>query len=242
MGIAFEVDGDGSTLVASLRGVLGLTDVAKVHVRLLKALAEQPDVLLLDLADLTVGEPLALSVFTAASSQASRWPGTPVLLCAPPPDTRRLLAGPAYRQLPVFDSLATASRYAEQRRGQAVPALTDELLPVSGAARHARNLASEACLLWDLPQLVAPASLIASELVSNVVDHAHTMMTLQLTLRRRFFHIAVRDGSPAEPPRPALVPAGAKRGRGLLLVDVTASAWGWLPSADGKVVWASLRR
>jgi hypothetical protein len=29
-------------------------------------------------------------------------------------------------------------------------------------------------------------------------------------------------------------------GRGLLLVDSFAVDWGWLPTSDGKVVWASL--
>jgi hypothetical protein len=26
-----------------------------------------------------------------------------------------------------------------------------------------------------------------------------------------------------------------------LLIDATASSWGWLPTENGKVVWASLR-
>ena len=242
MAITYEVDGDRSALIATLSGVLELTDVAGVHLHLLKALAEQPDVLLLDLTDMVVGEPLALSVFTAASRQASRWPGIPVLLCAPPPSTRRLLAGPAYHRLPVFDSVAAARCHGEQLRGQAVPAFTDDLLPVSGAARHARNVTTEACLRWDLPDLTAPASLIASELVSNVVDHAHTLMTLRLDLRERYLNIAVWDGSAVQPPRPGPLPLDSRRGRGLLLVDATAHAWGWLPSTDGKVVWASLRR
>jgi hypothetical protein len=31
------------------------------------------------------------------------------------------------------------------------------------------------------------------------------------------------------------------RGRGLLLVEATAHSWGWLPTDNGKVVWASLQ-
>jgi anti-sigma regulatory factor (Ser/Thr protein kinase) len=95
---------------------------------------------------------------------------------------------------------------------------------------------------WGLPHLVAPASLVVSELVSNVVDHAHTMMTMRLSLRRRYLNIAVTDGSPAEPVAPADLPASGARGRGLFLVDATASSWGWLPTDGGKVVWAALAR
>ena len=239
MAIAYEVGGDESMLVATLRGALHLTDVAAVQVNLLKALAEQPDALLLDLAGMQVGDPLALTVFTAVTRQAARWPGIPMLFCAPP----RAHLGPAYSRLPLFDSLVSARAHLEKVRGLALPVLSDELLPVAGAARHARDLATDACLRWDLPHLVGPASLVANELVSNVVDHAHTLMTLRLALRHRYLSIAVRDGSPVEPARPGPTPpTGIAQGRGLLLVDATAHAWGSLPSADGKVVWASLRR
>ena len=243
MAIAYEVGGDGSTLVAALRGALHLTDVAAVQVHLLKALAEQPDALLVDLAGMHVGDPLALTVFTAATRQAARWPGTPVLFCAPPPATRAHLAGSAFHRLPLFDSVRSARVHLEHMRGLALPTLSDDLLPVAGAARHARDLATDACLRWDLPHLVGPASLVANELVSNVVDHAHTLMTLRLDLHKRYLNIAVRDGSPVEPARPGPMPStGIARGRGLLLVDATAHTWGSLPSAAGKVVWASLRR
>ena len=36
-------------------------------------------------------------------------------------------------------------------------------------------------------------------LVANAIDHAHTMMTLRLSLQRRYLNIAVRDGSPRPP-------------------------------------------
>ncbi|GAA0502570.1 ATP-binding protein [Paractinoplanes deccanensis] len=244
MTIAFQVTGDGRELLVEMIGRLGLTDVADVHVRLLKALAEQPQSLLIDLSGMTVEEPLALAVFTAASRQAARWPGIPLLLCTARPPVHALLTGPAYHRLPVFDSLGTARAHARDHGGETMPAISDDLLPITGAPRHARDVATDACLRWDEPGLVGPASLIASELVSNVVDHAHTMMTLRLSLRRRYLNIAVRDGSPAEPTRPLRVPGRTdlNRGRGLLLVDASSHAWGWVPSADGKVVWASLAR
>ncbi|MFF5083817.1 ATP-binding protein [Actinoplanes sp. NPDC000266] len=238
MAVGFEVTGTRSELIVRLSGTLGLTDVSGVHTRLLKALAEQPEALLVDVSAMTVDQPLALAVFTAASRQATRWPGIPVLIYGAQPRVHELLTGPAYYRLPVFGGLEAA----REQVGAALPALSEELLPLSGAPRHARDVATEACLRWDLPGLIAPASLIANELVSNVVDHAHTMMTLRLSLRPRYLNIAVRDGSPAEPIRPGPAAADLKRGRGLLLVDASAHAWGWMPSADGKVVWASLAR
>jgi hypothetical protein len=75
-----------------------------------------------------------------------------------------------------------------------------------------------------------------------VVDHAHTMMTLRLSLRRRFLSVAVRDGSPIEPQSPGDQAPEGPGGRGLFLVKETARSWGWLPTDGGKVVWAALAR
>jgi anti-sigma regulatory factor (Ser/Thr protein kinase) len=140
----------------------------------------------------------------------------------------------------VFTTLDAGRARARLER-HTLPMLSDELLPIAGAARQARNVATDACMRWSLPELLAPASLIANELVSNVVDHAHTMMTLRVTLRPRYLQIAVRDGATGEPVLRTLAGATERRGRGLLLVKATANSWGWLPTQDGKVVWASLR-
>ncbi|WP_328476912.1 ATP-binding protein [Actinoplanes sp. NBC_00393] len=241
MTVRSDVRDDDAGLVVTLTGRLGLADIVQLRDRLLKCLAEQPDALLVDLRDLHVDQPLALSVFTAVLRQAARWPGTPVLLCGPPPQTRALLLSGAYRRLPLFAGLDAARHHlADERRS--VPSVREELLPVSGSPRHARDVATDACLRWDLPDLVAPASLIVTELVANVVDHAHTMMTLRLSLRTRYLNIAVRDGSPQHPPEPRPADPENPGGHGLLLVSSLADAWGCLPSDDGKVVWAALRR
>lgn len=124
--------------------------------------------------------------------------------------------------------------------GRSETALSDELLPVAGAPRHARNLATEACLRWDVPHLVGPAGLIVTELVNNVIVHAGTMCTLQLTVRLHRLTISVSDGSIDAPLMLGPVAPGAPSGRGLLIVDAVADSWGWRPSEAGKVVWATL--
>jgi hypothetical protein len=232
---------DDRRMIAALSGELGMDDVARLRTRLLKCLAEQPEALLLDLSRMTLRDPLALALFGAVRRQAARWPGIPMLLCAPDPDTDRQLRGATHRSLAVFPTLEAARAQAGRDR-HTLPMLSDDLLPIAGAARQARNVTTDACVRWDLPDLLAPACLIASELVSNVVDHAHTMMSLRVTLRPRYLQIAVRDGSAAEPT--ALSTQGdatARRGRGLMLIEATAHSWGWLPTENGKVVWASLQ-
>lgn len=239
MTVRCEVEGDGTSLVITPVGRLRLPDVSPLRKRMLKCLAEQPGALLVDLSDLHVDEPLALSVFTVVQREASRWPGTPVLLCGPPPQTRAHLLTGAYRLLPVVADLKAAHGMLSDNR-RAMPSIHEDLLPIAGSTRHARDVVTDACVRWDLPDLVAPASLIATELVGNVIDHAHTLMTLRLTLRPRQLTIAVRDGSRRRPPGPQ--PPESTNGRGLVLVASLASSWGCIPSEDGKVMWATLRR
>jgi anti-anti-sigma regulatory factor len=233
-----EVQHHDSHALVRLHGALTTATASHVRLTLLKCLAEQPDALLIDLAGLRVGEARALSVFTAVARQAAMWPGTPLLFCAPTAATRALLARGAYDTLPVFVSTDVALAAGRDRVG--MPSATEELLPVAGAARQARDVVTEACARWELSTLVGPASVVVSELVSNAVAHAHTMITLRLSLRRRYLHIAVRDGSTDEP-RPATTsPLAPGTGRGLLLVDAIARRWGSMPTTGGKVVWAVL--
>jgi anti-anti-sigma regulatory factor len=226
------------TLV-TVDGDLALASAPRLRLALMKALAEQPAAVLVDMAGMAVAEAPTLAVFTAVTRQAALWPAIPVLLCAPSSGVAALLAGAAHRRLPVFPTVAAGAAAATTAR-VSQPWVADELLPVRGAARYARDLATDTCLRWELPHLVWPASLVASELVSNAVQHAHTMVTLRFTLSNRYLHIAARDGSTAEPVLqhpPGDDPAG---GRGLLLVQTLAAHWGSLPTDGGKVVWATL--
>ena len=91
--------------------------------------------------------------------------------------------------------------------------------------------------------LRTPAELIVSELVTNGVTHAGTDVELDVALRNEFLHIRVRDESTVQPvPRMAYPGAPpAIGGRGLYLVGLYSTAWGYVVGATGKVVWATLR-
>jgi anti-anti-sigma regulatory factor len=237
--LAWTVEETAGLAVVTVRGRLDLSDTPGFRTALLKCLAEQPEALLVDLSAMALGEITALALFTAVTRQAARWPGTPLLLCGPSPHVTELLERGRYGKVAIRSGVEAARR--EVAGGEVVtPSLSDQLLPIAGAVRHARNVVTEACLAWGLPELVGPASLIASELVANAVEHASTMMTVHIARRTRHVHVAVRDGSPAEPVinREAGL---TERGRGLMRVEAIAAHWGWLPTDDGKVVWASLR-
>jgi anti-anti-sigma regulatory factor len=225
--------------VARIVGVLDLPGAVAVRAALLKCLAEQPDAIVVDLSRMRLGDPSALNVFLALARRAAIWPAVPLVLCGARPDTAELLRLRAVdRRLPLMQSVSVALRWL--RRGGAVPFVTEELLPVMGAGRRARELVTEACLRWQVPGLVGPACTVVTELVNNVVAHAHTMMTLRLSRRGRYLHVAVRDGSTQPPILRRGQLATASSGRGMALVESVSRRWGTVPADGGKVVWAAL--
>ncbi|RZU54092.1 anti-anti-sigma factor [Krasilnikovia cinnamomea] len=230
-------EGEGRAVV-TVRGRLDLATAPSLRQALLKCLAEQPEALLIDLSGMEVAGSTALSLFTSVARQAASWPGTPVLLCAPPAVATELEHG-RYGKLTVHPDL-DAARRAAPHEGTATRSVFDRLLPVTGAVRHARDMATDACARWGLPHLTGPACLVVSELVANAVEHAGTMITLQICHRGRYLNIAVHDGSPTPPELIKLQALDRERGRGIMLVDSVAAHWGWLPSREGKVVWATL--
>ncbi|MFD0822142.1 ATP-binding protein, partial [Micromonospora zhanjiangensis] len=115
-----------------------------------------------------------------------------------------------------------------------------ELEPVVGAARRARELLTEGCLRWDLPDLAGSGCVAVTEMVNNVVAHAGTSMTLRIGWRDGSLRVAVRDYSSRAPSFGGLVPPTSPGGRGLLLVDTVTRRWGTSRLTDGKFVWAVL--
>ncbi|MFK8910721.1 SpoIIE family protein phosphatase [Streptomyces sp. YS-3] len=92
---------------------------------------------------------------------------------------------------------------------------------------------------WECEDLTDTACLLASELLTNAVRHACDPLRLRVRCTRDELHIEVCDGSPVLPQARS---AGLEEesGRGLALLDQLASAWGTLPTQEGKAVWFSL--
>jgi hypothetical protein len=90
----------------------------------------------------------------------------------------------------------------------------------------------------SLATTAADAGLVTSELASNAVRHAATPFEVLVDLARGCVRIEVRDGSDRLPRQEDT--SGGATGRGLMVVDRIASAWGSAPTGRGKVVWAEL--
>ncbi|MEV4642698.1 ATP-binding protein [Actinoplanes sp. NPDC049548] len=228
--------------VAVLRvsGVLDTTTGEALEHAVARSLSAQPESLLVDVSDLEVADSVALDVLSAVVCRTAEWPGVPVVLCGAEPETARTL-----RDWPGCDAVATeescekALAEAEQRDEPEPRRIRVRLRPVPDACRQVRQLVSQACTAWQVRELGAIVGLVATELVANVVRHAHTTMEFTLGLRDGLLCLTVRDGSRTlpRPKDPTVAEAG---GRGLYLVRELTDAWGVLPVGDGKVVWTKL--
>lgn len=120
---------------------------------------------------------------------------------------------------------------------------------LSGVAEVRRRLRSLLCH-WGAPGRADAAELLISELVTNALVHTDGGAVVTVTLddggptpgARGRLHVEVRDFVSRRPtPRP--LPDGAGEGtsgRGLLLVNALADAWGVRAQGVGKVVWFEL--
>ncbi len=226
--------------VAELQVAGGLDTVTApaLEAAVQRCLAAQPDAVVLDIADLDVRHPAALSVFPAMARAATEWPAVPFVLHSPGARTARQLArSAACRALAVHRTREHA--LDQVRAATTPPRLQVRMRPVPAACRQARDLVAQACERWRLAPVSATAAVVVTELVANVVRHARTGMELTVGLRDGRLSISVRDGS-GRAPRPADPGVSEAGGRGLRLVRDLSDAWGVLPVVDGKVVWATV--
>ncbi|MFI9328590.1 ATP-binding protein [Kitasatospora sp. NPDC052868] len=110
--------------------------------------------------------------------------------------------------------------------------------PGVGAVPGARRLVMAIVRDWGVvlsEDVLQDLELCASELIANALVHTGERCTV--TVRRRVgrLRVEVADRCPELPRRER--DAESTGGRGLLLVEALAQAWGWYPSGAGKVVW-----
>jgi hypothetical protein len=203
-----------------------------------RSLSVQPVKLLLDVARMRVDDPLALGVLGSVIGQAEEFPAVPIVICGADGATRRALTvTPGCAGLETAPDRTRALADAVARSDP--PGLRIRLRPVPEACRQVRTLVLQTCDRWHRADVSATIELVATELVANVVRHAHTTMEFTLARRGARLTVAVRDRSRRMPRRldPSVAESG---GRGLRLVHDLTDAWGVLPVTDGKVVWSQL--
>jgi anti-sigma regulatory factor (Ser/Thr protein kinase) len=208
---------------------------------LMDVLAEEHEIVVCDLRGMAAPS-AAAEALTPAANYLEHWPGTVVVVCVPDPAVLQDLLPGAGGDRFVVGTSVEAGLDAAGGRLRLIRRVSDQLPPLPTASRDARRLVAKTLLDWQLPRLVAPATLVASELVTNSVVHAVTVVDLTLTQVDTLLRVAVRDHGGGRPRQRAHDAAeSALSGRGLLIVQAFTRSWGVFPARhSGKTVWAVL--
>ncbi|MGW0083086.1 ATP-binding SpoIIE family protein phosphatase [Streptomyces sp. NPDC003393] len=118
-----------------------------------------------------------------------------------------------------------------------------DLAGVAAARRFVRD-----CLRrWDTTEVTDALEVLASEAVTNALIHADSAVDVRMREYDDRVRLEVLD-SDAHPPLPSAMcvsdeaeQSRAEHGRGLVIVDGLATAWGSSPHGRGKTVWMELR-
>lgn len=206
-------------------------------------LADEPRVVLCDLTGMAAAGAAVADMFGPAISYLADWPGTVVVVTVPNAGVRAELESAALRaerlciQAGHEIGLVEAEGLLPRLRRS-----TLQLSPQATAPRQARDFVVRTLHGWELARLTSAACLVVSELVTNSILHAVTVMDLRLSMVEGRVRVAVRDRGGGRPSaRPGETTEQTLDGRGLQLVQAFAQSWGVIPAqARGKTVWAVL--
>ena len=230
---------EGDQVVLAVCGDLSLAS-ASLTVRpvLAKQLLDRGRVIV-DLSEATVQWAPAAELFRTALAQAGGWPLARLVLAAADPTTATILqAARVHLTVPLANSVDEARGLLRFRPPRVVR--SHELPCALTAPTLARLFVTLMSEDWELTdELCDEALTVATELVSNAVEHARTACVLHLALDDLRLRIAVRDHQPDVQGHPEPGVRG-DRGYGLLIVKGLSRHWGVTPHDDGKTVWARL--
>ncbi len=115
------------------------------------------------------------------------------------------------------------------------------LPPETSSVPAARRFVRATLLAWGLPAAAETAEILVSEVCTNVVLHARTDMTVEVSRLGDVVRICVRDGAPTSP-RQRRHSVDSTTGRGMHLIEVLSQDWGVdrLGGKGGKVVWVEV--
>ena len=115
-----------------------------------------------------------------------------------------------------------------------------ELPALSSSPRRARRFVRDTLEPLEVPTAtIDDAELVATELVTNSVMHAHSAVVFSIEYANRMVRLRVEDNSAVMPVVRTAAPDAAT-GRGLFIVEQLASQWGVDLQRDGKSVWVEL--
>ncbi len=237
--VRFTVDLTPSLATVRAHGPLVAAAGPGLRAEVVACLAAQPGAVLVDLTRATGVDDVVLSGIATLGRESLIWPGVPIVVSGASPSTIA-----AAHRVGLAPGVAV---HTDATISTGITGLPDlgvrrlRIAPDQTAARTARSAVHSICLAQGLGGDVDVAALVATELVTNAVVHAGTMIDLSLRIVPPLLHIAVRDGGAGQPEVRYDAAELVDGGRGLMLVETLAAQWGCLRSHRDTVVWAQVR-
>jgi DNA-binding NarL/FixJ family response regulator len=131
----------------------------------------------------------------------------------------------------LVDEILLAAALTDQAVARMSTSLPSAAASAGSARRFVRDVIDAAT-----EEVMTDVELLVSELVINAVVHASSSPRVDVVLGRDRYRVEVYDDDPTMPElrEPGIADRG---GRGILLLDRLASRWGAEPHGRGKVVW-----
>jgi anti-sigma regulatory factor (Ser/Thr protein kinase) len=226
-------------MVLAVRGGLSLTATPTVRPVLDKLLLDRGRVIV-DLSEAVVLWRPVLEIFPTALAAAGGWPLARLVLTGADNDTvAALRATRIPLNVPHAADPEEAGRLLDVQPPRVARRYDVPSTAVGpGWVRSLVESMCDDCALSDA--LSGAAAAVATELVTNAVEHARTASVLTLALDHRGLHVAVRDHRPYDAAKIVRPSTREYRGYGLVLVDSLCRRWGVTPHDHGKTVWALL--
>ena len=229
---------DADTCVLAVSGEVSLRSTGLITSAVSKALADSGRVLA-DVSQMQLTWTPAVQVFSSILASMGGWPRARLVLFGASADlTGVLTALRVTTAVPLAPDEATARRLLNRPPPAVARHIHLEQAPSS--ARRARQFVEAACADWQLDTIRNHAMIVASELVTNAVQHANTACSLSLRCKARGLTIAVRDYRPDLVPPLRLVDAESPHEHGLSVVAALSVQWGISRGRNDKSVWAFL--
>jgi anti-anti-sigma regulatory factor len=161
----------------------------------LKCLADCPTAVVVDLSDCELADRLAAAVFVAVRREAAAGPAINVLLCG--------ATGAMAERIEALDPGQSAGQTRQEAigaidRGLAVTTWRRERFAVAPEATSlAGCLVADACVDWNLPDLVHPARAVMFDLVHDAYVCSPTELRVIVSQRPGGLVLSVRSHTPA---------------------------------------------
>lgn len=225
-------------LVVRPCGELAVATYAHLRDCLLKAIADQPSAVIVELGELRVRSPALLSVFASVWMRSSTWTDVPLVLAATSEPMRSMLLRSGVQRF-VAVHATTAQAWASV--ADPPPRRRAELSfgASSAGGRRARQFVRELCDRWRLQAMSGDVELVVSALVDNATIAGGSALVVRVEQRQGALALAVRGEEPMSrrPSRGVDDPGGSL---GLAMVERLCVAWGCAPTTGGELTWAVL--